>query len=58
MDLVLNDASPSMGESWISDAYKQNELVIYSLKIATKFLKLGGVFVTKVFRSDDYNSIM
>ncbi|KAF2317638.1 hypothetical protein GH714_033034 [Hevea brasiliensis] len=57
-DLVLHDGSPNIGGAWAQEAMAQNALVIDSVKLATQFLAPKGNFVTKVFRSQDYNSVL
>ncbi|SBT77604.1 large subunit rRNA methyltransferase, putative [Plasmodium ovale] len=57
-DVILNDGAPNVGTTYSYDSFNQNVLVLSSIKIAYTFLKKGGIFITKVFRNEEYISLI
>lgn len=58
LDVVLHDGSPNVGGAWAKEALGQAALSLESVKLATEFLRPGGLFISKVFRSQDYNALL
>ena len=57
VDIFVHDGAPNFGASKERDMFVQNDLVLHALKLATEFLKEGGVFVTKIFRNENFFKI-
>ncbi len=57
-DVVLSDASPNISGIWNVDQAKSITLSTTALLIATKILKKGGNFVSKVFQGELFDEYL
>lgn len=57
VDVFVHDGAPNFGAARDTDVFIQNDLVLAALKLTTEFLKEGGTFVTKIFRSENFFKI-
>lgn len=57
-DVVLHDGAPNVGGKWTQDAYSQIELVLHSIRMACDLMQPNAWFITKVFRSKDYMTLV
>lgn len=58
LDVVVHDGAPKASGDYQLDSFNQNVLVLYSLNLACEFLKQGGTFVTKIFRSGEHMQLI
>ena len=57
-DIVIHDGAPNVGGNFAAESYTQAALTLDSLRLASEFLREGGWFVTKVFRSTEYHALL
>eukprot|EP00760_Papus_ankaliazontas_P036117 PhM_4_TR8203/c0_g1_i1/m.15825/K14857/SPB1, FTSJ3; AdoMet-dependent rRNA methyltransferase SPB1 len=57
-EVVLHDGAPNVGGVWAREAFAQHQLVLQACKLACQVLQPGGWFVTKVFRAEEYNTVI
>jgi 23S rRNA (uridine2552-2'-O)-methyltransferase len=57
VDVVLSDMAPKTTGIRFSDQARSTDLCELALKVADQFLKKNGIFVCKLFHSDDFQAL-
>ncbi|CTQ41394.1 rlmE, rrmJ, ftsJ, ribosomal RNA large subunit methyltransferase E [Babesia microti strain RI] len=57
-DIVLCDGAPDVSGLHEVDGFIQSELIRFSLHMATQVLRLGGTYISKMFRTEKYPFII
>lgn len=58
INLILHDGAPKISGTWLKEAFNQNEMVLFALKIGVYTLEKGGYFISKIFRSEFLHGIL
>lgn len=56
-DVVMSDMAPKTTGIRLTDQARSYELCELALNVADQFLRPGGIFICKLFHSDDFNTL-
>jgi len=57
-DVVMCDVAPHYGSDFKTEVINQNKLVLRALEIASRFLTHGGWFISKIARTEHFDSLI
>ncbi len=57
-DMVISDMAPNTTGTKFTDQARSLELCLESVKVAEKYLKHGGNFITKIFMGPDFQELV